>query len=80
MPKPNWQEAKARRQSEQMIAESIAARVKFHMPPLGHPLYNLEFNLCRGYTCGEIIWNTRYAWCDNCRAKFYEKPTNQTTS
>ena len=74
MPKLNWQEAKARRQSKQMITSNIKKRVLCHFINPG-----IEFNLCKGYYCGVPIFDTKYNWCESCRMKFQKRRQNLST-
>ena len=69
----DWQQAKARRQSNQQIASAIEARIKFHLPPPDDPIYKIEFSLCKGYYCGAVLPDTRYTWCESCRKKYEQR-------
>lgn len=68
----HWAEAKKRRSSLKMIKAEIAMRTLVHGFPQ-EVIDNLKFNLCKGYTCGAVIWDVTYTWCADCRAKFQKR-------
>lgn len=70
---PQWEKAKDREDVRRQVADAIKYRIVVHAPPEDHEFWTIEFNLCKGYTCGQIFYDTQYSWCQDCRDYYQNK-------